>query len=154
MTDVFSTEQRSRIMGRIRSRGNESTELRFMRILRRAKIIGWRRGAPLPGKPDFAFMKERLAVFVDGDFWHGNPKRFRVPKSNSAYWTQKIAGNRRRDRAANRALRRAGWQVVRFWESSLRQEDRIVARLATLLSRRSARRTERQPGRRRQKRRG
>jgi len=133
MTDVFSPDQRSRIMARIRSAGNRSTELRFAILLRECGIRGWRRGSKLPGRPDFVFRKERLAVFIDGDFWHGNPKRFRIPKSNLSYWRPKIEGNRRRDRAVNRMLRAQGWAVVRFWESSLRNPGRVTARLRKLL---------------------
>jgi DNA mismatch endonuclease, patch repair protein len=129
MADMFTAQQRSIIMGRIRSRGNHATELQFVRLLRKNRIRGWRRGSGLPGKPDFVFATERVAVFVDGDFWHGNPKKFRLPRSNTTYWTAKILGNRRRDRAVNRMLRLAGWRVIRFWQSSLVHEGRVVRRL-------------------------
>ena len=129
MADTFSPQERSNIMSRIRSRGNAATELRFIEILRKRKIAGWRRNAKLPGRPDFVFPGARLAVFVDGDFWHGNPRNFRPPKSNPAYWEAKIRGNRRRDRRVNRLLRAKGWKVYRFWQSSLESEDAVVARL-------------------------
>ena len=119
-------------MSRIRSRGNETTELRFIRLLRKYKISGWRRGSALPGKPDFVFRKQRVAVFIDGDFWHGNPRKFRLPKSNVAYWAPKIEANRRRDIAINRRLRKLGWRVLRFWESALRNEIIIVAKITHL----------------------
>src|SRR5258708_1166968 len=106
-------------MGRIRSRGNRSTELRFILLLRKYKITGWRRGIRIHGRPDFIFLTARVAVFIDGDFWHGNPARFRLPKSNIDYWSRKIAGNKRRDRAVSRTLRESGWTVVRIWEHSL-----------------------------------
>jgi DNA mismatch endonuclease (patch repair protein) len=133
MADVFSPDQRSRIMARIRSTGNRSTELRFAILLRESGIRGWRRGSKLPGRPDFVFRKQRLAVFIDGDFWHGNPNGFRIPKSNRGYWEPKIEGNRRRDRVVNRMLRARGWMVVRFWQSSLRNPGRVTARLRRLL---------------------
>ena len=129
MADMFTVQQRSVIMGRIRSRGNQATELEFIRLLRKHRISGWRRGSSLPGKPDFVFSAWRLVVFIDGDFWHGNPRKFRLPKSNESYWTEKILGNRRRDRRVNRLLRAEGWHVVRFWQSSLVNEERIVRRL-------------------------
>ncbi len=134
MTDTFSPEERSRIMSRIRSRGNAATELRFLKILRRHKIAGWRRGKPLPGKPDFVFTSARVAVFIDGDFWHGNPKGFRLPKSNLAYWRKKIASNRDRDKLVNRLLRSDGWRVVRFWQSSLVEEKAVLKRLRRYLN--------------------
>ncbi|PYS47967.1 MAG: very short patch repair endonuclease [Acidobacteria bacterium] len=131
--DVFSAEQRSRIMSRIRSSRNNSTELRLIRIMRRNRIIGWRRGSPLPGKPDFVFKRERVAVFVDGDFWHGNPQRFCMPKSHTQYWHAKILGNKLRDRRVSRALRAQGWAVLRFWESQLRDEVLIIKKLKAKL---------------------
>ena len=130
---MFSPEQRSAIMGRIRSRGNLTTEMRFIGLLRRHKITGWRRGSTLLGRPDFVFREARVAVFIDGDFWHGNRRKARVPKSNAEYWTNKIARNRDRDRLVNRTLRAAGWTVLRFWESSLRHERRVVTRLLQVL---------------------
>jgi len=129
MTDTFSPEERSRIMSRIRSRGNSATELRFIEILRKHNITGWRRSVDLPGKPDFVFPEKKLVVFIDGDFWHGNPRNFRLPKSNLSYWEEKIHGNRRRDRRINRLLRSKGWKVYRFWQSSLKNEASVVARL-------------------------
>jgi DNA mismatch endonuclease (patch repair protein) len=129
MTDTFHPEERSRIMSRIRSSGNAATELRFLEILRKHKISGWRRGKPLPGKPDFVFVAARVAVFIDGDFWHGNPKGFRLPKSNLAYWRKKISSNRDRDKLVNRLLRTDGWHVVRFWQSRLSDEKAVVRRL-------------------------
>lgn len=137
MTDCFHPARRSEIMSRIRSRGNATTELRFITILRKNKITGWRRSNSLPGSPDFVFPALRMAVFIDGDFWHGNPKKYRIPKSNSAYWLNKIEGNKRRDRKVNRVLRSMGWKVVRFWESGLREEDIVNRRLSKLFRPRS-----------------
>lgn len=133
MTDCFTTEQRSRNMSRIRSQGNYTTEVRFLRLMRRYKIAGWRRRTKLPGRPDFVFTKHRVAVFIDGDFWHGNPRRFRLPKSNCDYWQEKIMGNRKRDRQINKELKTLGWRVICFWESSLGDEEAIIAKLKLLL---------------------
>ena len=133
MTDCFDPQQRSRNMSRIRSHGNYSTELRFIKLMRQYKISGWRRKSPLIGRPDFVFTKQKVAVFIDGDFWHGNPKKFRLPKSNCDYWEQKIAGNRTRDKTVNKTLRFEGWRVLRIWESSLKDEEAVIARLQMLL---------------------
>jgi DNA mismatch endonuclease (patch repair protein) len=133
MADMMTPEQRSALMGRIRSRKNKTTELRFMRILRQYKICGWRRSSKLIGQPDFVFVKARVVVFIDGDFWHGNPKKYRIPKTNRAYWQKKIERNRARDRTVNGALRADGWTVVRFWESDLRDEQVTLARLASCM---------------------
>lgn len=129
MPDMFTPEKRSLIMASIRSRGNFTTEMRMIKIMRRYKIKGWRRGSKLPGRPDFVFEKCKLAIFIDGDFWHGNPQKFRVPKSNVEYWAAKIKRNQNRDKRINKLLRAKGWCVKRFWESALRNEEAVAAKL-------------------------
>ena len=128
MADTYDPEKRSAIMRAIRSRGNRSTEMRLVAIFREVGVTGWRRHLRMAGRPDFVFYRSRLAVFVDGDFWHGNPARFTPPKSNTEFWTTKIAYNRRRDRRNTRELRRKGWTVIRVWESDLRREPLRVLR--------------------------
>lgn len=136
MADVFSKRKRSQVMAAIRSKGNRTTELRLVTILRAAGITGWRRHLRLPGSPDFAFPAARLAVFVDGCFWHGCKAHCRIPKSRRAFWRGKISRNMDRDKAAAGALRRAGWRVARIWEHALHQPGRVTGRLARLLNRR------------------
>jgi len=116
----FSGLTRSEVMSRIRGKGNEKTEVRLARLLRKAGIRGWRRHLPIPGRPDFSFRKKKVAVFVDGCFWHGCPKCFRLPKQNRKFRRSKIEGNRRRDRSVNGRLRRLGWKVIRIWECRIR----------------------------------
>jgi DNA mismatch endonuclease (patch repair protein) len=116
MADVFSKAKRSLVMSAIRSQGNRDTEVKLASIFKMSGIIGWRRNIPLPGKPDFVFQRERLAIFVDGCFWHGCPLHGRNPDSNRAYWLPKLARNRARDLAVTRELRRRGWRVLRLWE--------------------------------------
>ena len=103
-------------MSRIRSRGNAATELRFITVLKSAKITGWRRNCRLPGKPDFIFPKFRLAVFIDGCFWHGCPEHGRVPKANNEWWRWKLDRNHARDLDTDLQLRHLGWTVLRLWE--------------------------------------
>ena len=119
MTDNLSKEQRSYAMSRIRSRGNLSTELALIAAMRKAAISGWRRNSSLCGSPDFVFPSARVAVFVDGCYWHGCLKCRLIPKSNAEYWSAKIERNRRRDKENVRQLRRANWAVVRIWEHDL-----------------------------------
>jgi DNA mismatch endonuclease (patch repair protein) len=133
MADMFTPEKRSENMSRIKSRGNKTTELRLIAIMRKYGIKGWRRGSKLPGKPDFVFPRARLVVFVDGDFWHGNPSKFRVPKSNEAYWEVKIRGNMARDAQNNQLLEQRGYRVLRIWESSLRDEEAVASKLSLFL---------------------
>jgi len=124
--DTVSKSERSRIMAQVRSKGNKSTELRVLSIFRTHHLIGWRRNYPLYGKPDFVFPKSRLAIFVDGCFWHGCPKHCRVPSTNRDYWINKIEKNKKRDRKTTRALRKKGWQVIRIWEHEL--DDSLIRR--------------------------
>jgi DNA mismatch endonuclease, patch repair protein len=134
MADVFTTEKRSEVMSRIRSRGNRATELCLARLLREAGIHGWRRHVAISGRPDFIFRAQHVAVFVDGCFWHCCPKCSNMPKNNAEFWAKKLAGNQARDRAVNRELQRQGWRVVRIWEHELEKAPhRALRRLATLL---------------------
>jgi DNA mismatch endonuclease (patch repair protein) len=133
MADVFTKKKRSQVMAAIRSRGNKDTELRLAAILRAAGITGWRRHRPLPGRPDFAFYRQRLAVFVDGCFWHGCPRHGRNPGSNRDYWLPKLRRNRARDRSVRTELSKRGWRVVRLWEHELADGPRAAARIAAAL---------------------
>ena len=110
---------RSRIMASVRSKGNKSTEIKFINVLKSHSISGWRRHYDLSGKPDFVFLKKRIAVFIDGCFWHGCPKHCRWPATNVEYWMNKIEGNARHDKQVERQLKKKGWIVIRFWEHEL-----------------------------------
>lgn len=113
---------RSRTMAAIRSRGNRSTEWRLRPYLIMSGIRGWKvQALELPGKPDFVFPKLRLAVFVDGCFWHGCSRCCRMPHSNIRYWREKIARNKRRDKENNKKLKVLGWKTLRIWEHSLKE---------------------------------
>ena len=145
VADVFSKAKRSDVMSRIRSRGNQRTELALAALLRRHGITGWRRHVPLTlagpktkdkgqtgngrVRPDFVFRDVRLALFVDGCFWHGCPRHATQPKDNASFWRKKIAANQARDRRVNRELKRAGWRVLRIWEHAL---QRATSRRATV----------------------
>jgi len=120
-------------MAAVRSKGNRATELKLISIFRAGGITGWRRNQPLPGKPDFVFRKERLAVFVDGCFWHGCRWHCRMLKSRIDYWSPKISRNRRRDKKVRNLLRRGGWYVLRIWEHSLERPHRVLAHLQVML---------------------
>lgn len=119
MPDVFTKRKRSEVMSRIRGRGNKETEVALAGLMRRNGVTGWRRNQRVMGKPDFVFRRERVAVFVDGCFWHGCPKHANMPANNRQFWKKKLTGNKRRDKVVNRALRKAGWKVIRIWEHAL-----------------------------------
>jgi DNA mismatch endonuclease (patch repair protein) len=132
-SDVFTKAKRSEVMSRIRGRGNRTTELALMNLFRRQRITGWRRHQPVFGKPDFVFRRQKVAVFVDGCFWHGCPRCYRRPKSNQEFWDAKVVRNRDRDRRVNRELRKLGWRVTRIWGHSLAFPESIAARINYML---------------------
>ncbi|MBN1360033.1 MAG: DNA mismatch endonuclease Vsr [Sedimentisphaerales bacterium] len=134
---TFGDLTRSQLMKRVRSSGNETTEMTMARLLRKHRLSGWRRHLALPGKPDFAWPKEKVALFVDGCFWHGHTCGKNItPKTNSLQWREKIEGNQRRDQRASRRLRGDGWSVIRVWECQLRkQPQQCFARVARILQR-------------------
>lgn len=126
--DKISTEQRSRNMAAIRSKGNKTTEAELASLLRKNKIAGWRRHTKrIFGLPDFLFPKARLAVFADGCFWHGCRKHCIMPKTSKTYWDKKIARNKERDRAVNAELKAKGWKVLRIWEHDLKKNPKKTA---------------------------
>lgn len=129
MPDVFTRKKRSEVMSKVRSRGNRDTELVVASLFRKHRITGWRRHLPLPGRPDFAFRDRKLALFIDGCFWHGCPRHYSVPKGNAAFWRKKFLDNRARDRRVTRELRKAGWTTLRVWEHQLRDADRVIAKV-------------------------
>lgn len=136
----FGGLARSELMSRIRSAGNKQTELALIELMRSYRISGWRRYQLVFGKPDFVFRKERVAVFVDGCFWHGCPRCYKRPRTNKAFWDNKVRRNRARDYLVTCNLRSTGWQVIRLWQHELGDWD-AVARLLrkALLRRRSPR---------------
>jgi DNA mismatch endonuclease (patch repair protein) len=137
MSDVFTKAKRSEVMSRIRGSGNKDTELRLMAFFQAHGIRRWRRRQAIFGKPDFVFRKERVAVFVDGCFWHGcpKPKHSPLPKGNADFWFKKLSSNRRRDQVVTRTLRTQGWTVVRIWEHDLtgKNINRSVSRIQRAL---------------------
>ena len=134
MPDVFTKGKRSEVMSRIRGRGNKSTELKLLKLFREHGITGWRRHQPLPGKPDFVFPEQQLAIFVDGCFWHSCPRCYIKPKQNAKFWREKIGGNIKRDRKVSRQLRAEGWSVCRIWECRLKKTDSVIRRIERMLT--------------------
>src|SRR6185312_12758410 len=112
--------KRSLAMGKIRGKNNRTTEVRLRYSLVRAGIAGWRLHVDLPGRPDFYFSRERIAVFVDGCFWHGCPRCGHIPKTNSAFWRAKIERNQQRAAKWDRALKRDSVLVLHIWECEIK----------------------------------
>ncbi len=128
---------RSAIMRAVKNRRVKATELSLRARLVAAGIRGWRMYArDLPGTPDFIFPAARVAIFVDGCFWHGCPHCYRRPQSSQRYWDAKLDRNRQRDRLVTRLLRSQGWSVLRIWECDLPQKGthRVALRISKALS--------------------
>ena len=130
--DHVSKQVRSKNMAAVRSRGNLSTEIALGKLLWAAGLRGYRKHWPVAGRPDFPWPKHKVAVFVDGCFWHGCPCKT-IPATNAAFWRNKICKNQERDRRVVRQLRAEGWAAVRVWEcavgsrKTLSRINRLVA---------------------------
>lgn len=124
MSDVFSKSKRSEIMKGIRSTGNKSTELKLIEYFSSNHITGWRRQYKVKGHPDFVFLKKRIAVFVDGCFWHGHDCRNTRPAENAEYWNKKRTRNIEHDKAITEHFEHRGWTVIRIWECELKKKNR------------------------------
>jgi DNA mismatch endonuclease (patch repair protein) len=126
MADVFTKEQRSAIMRKIKSTSNKSTELKLISYFRLNSITGWRRNYKLFGKPDFVFPKNKTVIFVDGCFWHGHNCRNLNPATNKKYWANKIFRNKSRDEIVTNTLTLKGWKVIRIWECELKRNFILI----------------------------
>lgn len=131
MADVFDNKKRSEIMSKVRSKNNKSTELKLIQVFKENNIIGWKRNYPVKGHPDFVFLDKKIAVFVDGCFWHGHDCRNTRPSDNADYWTKKRERNMKHDKEVTELFERRGWTVIRIWECELKKNNReqLVNRL-------------------------
>jgi len=126
-------EKRSRTMSAIHGKNNRTTELILRMALVRAGIKGWKTNVKdLPGKPDFFFNKQKLAVFVNGCFWHGCPKCGHYPKTRSSFWKMKILRNKERDKKNRLRLHGKGIMVTNIWEHSLKDTEHLNANIIVL----------------------
>jgi DNA mismatch endonuclease (patch repair protein) len=130
--DHVSKEVRSRNMAAVRSKGNLSTEIAMGKLLWAAGLRGYRKHWPVAGTPDFAWPARKVAVFVDGCFWHGCPCKT-IPATNAAFWRNKIRKNQERDRRVDRQLRRDGWVPVRVRECAV-ASGKTLSRIGRLLT--------------------
>ncbi len=148
--DTVDKPTRSRTMRAVKSKGNRSTEARLRALLARRGVRGWKvQAAQVRGSPDFIFPSERVAIFVDGCFWHGCPRCYRRPSSSRTYWDAKVQRTITRDNRNRARLRREGWSVLRLWEHALAEPDRVLARIHAALDRRrsaSTRKKGKPPG--------
>ncbi len=134
MPDIVDRETRSKMMSRISSKKNKSTELKLISIFNSCGIKGWRRGYPVKGRPDFVFLTRKIAVFTDGCFWHGHDCRNTCPKSNEEFWRKKQTHNKIRDQLINERFQNRGWIVIRVWECELKG-NKLPNKLSILIQR-------------------
>ncbi len=114
-------------MSRIHSK-NTNPEIKLRKLLTDKKIKGYRIHSGLTGKPDIVFTKKKIAVFIDGCFWHKCKNDFVEPKTRREFWNAKIKSNVLRDKVVNRTLRKEGWKVIRFWEHEVEKRPEHCAR--------------------------
>lgn len=126
-------EKRSRTMSAIHGKHNRTTEQRLRMALIRKGIHGWRlHKKELPGNPDFFFAEKKIAIFVDGCYWHGCPKCGHIPKTRTAFWEAKIRRNQERDKMKRLELKKSGIRSLRIWEHELRDKknlDKVIEKI-------------------------
>lgn len=133
MADVLTREQRTFNMSRIRAK-NTGPEVKLRKLLSAAGIRGYRIHYNLPGKPDIVFTKKKIAIFIDGCFWHKCPICFQEPETRKEFWLKKIQSNVDRDKKVNTQLKEGGWKIIRIWEHEIRIEpEKCVKKIIGIL---------------------
>jgi DNA mismatch endonuclease, patch repair protein len=126
MTDVLTPSQRKFNMSRIRGK-DTGPEIKLRKLLWSKGIRGYRIHPQLPGKPDIVFTKKKIAIFIDGCFWHKCPVCFQEPETRKEFWMKKINSNVERDLKNSKQLQEESWTVLRFWEHEIRKTpDNVV----------------------------
>ncbi len=132
MADVLTKKQRSYCMSRIHAKDTQP-EIILRKALSDAGLKGYRLHYKLIGKPDIVFPKRKIAIFIDGCFWHKCPKCFIKPRTNRGFWKNKIDVNVKRDKIVNADLEGKGWKIIRIWEHELKNQKlikrKIIARI-------------------------
>ena len=123
MADIFNKEKRSQIMSAVHSKQNKSTEIKLIKIFKKNGIIGWQRNYKVKGHPDFVFPDKKIAIFVDGCFWHGHDCRNTRPADNAEFWQKKRERNMRHDKEITALFEKRGWTVIRIWECELKKKN-------------------------------
>jgi DNA mismatch endonuclease (patch repair protein) len=134
MTDVLTQEQRRLNMSHIRAK-NTGPEVKLRKLLFAHGTRGYRIHFDLPGKPDIVFTKKKIAIFIDGCFWHKCPICFKEPETRNEFWMKKIQSNIDRDKKVNAQLKTEGWTILRLWEHEIRKDpENAVKKIITIIS--------------------
>lgn len=135
MSDNLKPDDRRRTMQAVKSKGTK-LEKRLFAVLAGMGISGWKKNVgSIAGKPDVAFLNSKIAIFVDGCFWHGCPYcRRKLPETNRKYWKKKIARNKELAGNYNKQLRRDGWRVIRIWEHDMADTKKLKLRIKDIES--------------------
>lgn len=130
MADVYSKAKRSQIMASIRGK-HTSPEVLLARLLKELGLKFERHRKDLPGSPDVVLPRKKIALFVNGCFWHGhhNCSRATLPSTNKVFWKAKIEKNKRRDESQRRNLRKMGWSALTFWTCKSLNLEMLKSRL-------------------------
>lgn len=133
MPDVLTPEQRRKCMSSVRGT-NTKPELLLRKALWR-KGLRYRLKSELPGKPDIVLARYKIAIFVDGCFWHNCPAHGSLPETNKSFWEKKIARNVERDHQVNALLEQNGWLVIRIWEHEIKQSiEKVIEKIFSFLA--------------------
>jgi len=133
MTDVLTPKQRTYNMSRIQGK-NTTPEIKLRKLLFATGIRGYRIHHNIPGKPDIVFVKKKIAIFIDGCFWHKCSVCFQEPETRKEFWMKKIQSNIDRDKKVNEQLKNEGWTVIRIWEHEIKKEpEKAVTEIIALL---------------------
>lgn len=123
MTDIFDKKKRSEIMSKIKGK-NTKPELVISKLLKGTSL---KKHPKITGNPDFGDKKNKIAIFVDGCFWHGCEFHGTIPKTNRTFWRHKIGKNIERDIKINKILRHGGYKVIRIWEHEIKKDKEWAA---------------------------
>ena len=135
MSDVFDKSARSEVMRAVKGKNPKSTELTLIKLFKENHITGWRHSDNVKGHPDFVFLNKRIAIFVDGCFWHGHDCRNTRPADNAEYWAKKREKNILHDKQITAMFKGRGWTVIRIWECELKKKNimQTLLRIKTAL---------------------
>lgn len=134
MTDVLTKKQRKYNMSRIKNK-NSLIELNLRKYLWKNNIKGYRIHYNIYGKPDIFFTKSKLAVFIDGCFWHKCPKCYIKSETNSSFWNKKIKDNIKRDKKTDFELKKMHIKVIRFWGHEIKKNpNKCISTIRTSIS--------------------